>query len=491
MTDQNVSSQPVTNRWVVAIMGTLLQLCLGTVYAWSYFQKPLCETYGWSNTQVAWAFSTAICFLGLAAAWGGINLAKIGPKKLAMGGGFLFGVGYLLGALALHTQSLVLLYVGYGMIGGSGLGLGYVTPVATAAKWFPDKKGFITGMVIMGFGLGALLMSKFFAPILMDYTNKNLVQVFAYLGVIFLILTIPIGSFIVNPPAGYVPAGYTPPPAAVNASGETIEEVIHPTMTYIASGKFLMMWLIFFCNITAGIILIGFQSPLLQDLYIKNYPEYSEVKILREKEKQEKLLSATPIANTTAQGASDTSVVAAQPTAQPMTQEEKDRLANLVKTLAAFGATLIGITSLFNGIGRFFWGGLSDKIGRIQAFRALMGTQVFVFIALVYVNNPWLFGLLFCYILLCYGGGFGTMPSFVLDVYGAKLMATVYGVILTAWSMGGIAGPQVAALIKDKFPANATEYTFYAASAILAIGFLVSLTLSNEKFAIAKPATTA
>jgi len=435
-------------------------MCLGTVYAWSYFQKPLVEAYGWSNAGVAGAFSTAICFLGLAAAWGGMNLAKYGPTKLAMGGGALFGIGYLIGALALNMHSLVLLYIGYGAIGGAGLGLGYVTPVATCAKWFPDKKGFITGMVVMGFGLGALLMSKFFAPMLMEYTGRNVMEVFGYLGVIFLVLTIPIGSFMKNPPAGYVPEGYTPPPLQKSASGHDIEEVIHPTMTYLLSKKFILMWIVFFCNITAGIAIIGFQSPLLQDLYIKGDAQFSSVKELRAKE---------------------------APTA-----EETATLSTLTITLAGFGATLIGITSLFNGLGRFFWGGLSDKVGRVQAFRLLVGSQILVFVALAYVGNPWLFGLLFCYILLCYGGGFGTMPSFVLDVFGAKMMPTVYGVILTAWSAAGIVGPQFVGIIKDKFPAMASTYTFYAAAGILLIGFIFTFLIGNDKFELeSEPAKAA
>ena len=445
-----MSSEKTHNRWLIAIMGTLLQMCLGTVYAWSYFQKPLVVGFGWSNAAVAGAFSTAICALGLAAAWGGINLAKYGPTKLAMGGGALFGIGYLLGAYALNVHSLVLLYIGYGLIGGSGLGLGYVTPVATCAKWFPDKKGFITGMVVMGFGLGALLMSKIFAPMLMEYTQGNVMMVFAYLGVIFLVLTIPIGSFMKNPPAGYVPEGFTPPPAPVSATGKAMEEVIHPTLTYIMSKKFIIMWLIFFCNITAGIAIIGFQSPLLQDLYISSDAQYGVVRELK--------ALAAPTAEQTAQ------------------------LNDLIKILAGFGATLIGITSLFNGLGRFFWGGLSDKIGRVQAFRLLVGTQILVFVALAYVGNPWIFGLLFCYILLCYGGGFGTMPSFVLDVYGAKMMPTVYGIILTAWSAAGIVGPQFAGIIKDKFPAQASLYTFWAGAGVLAVGLILSFLIGNEKF---------
>jgi len=135
------------NRWLVASMGTLLQLCLGTVYAWSYFQKPTMERFGWSNSQTAWTFSIAIAALGLAAAWGGMNLANYGPRRLARIGSILFSAGYLLGALAFALKSLALLYLGYGIIGGIGLGLSYVTPVATVAKWFPDKKGLGAGMV--------------------------------------------------------------------------------------------------------------------------------------------------------------------------------------------------------------------------------------------------------------------------------------------------------------------------------------------------------
>ena len=152
------------NRWIIALVGVWLQLFLGTVYAWSYFQQPLVDKYGWTNTSVAWTFSLTICCLGLAAAWGGMKVPRYGPRKLAIVGSVLFGLGYLLAAAALQWRSLPLLYFGYGVIGGTGLGLCYVTPVATVAKWFPDKKGLATGLVIMGFGFGALLMSKLIAP---------------------------------------------------------------------------------------------------------------------------------------------------------------------------------------------------------------------------------------------------------------------------------------------------------------------------------------
>jgi OFA family oxalate/formate antiporter-like MFS transporter len=426
-------------RWLIAIMGTCLQICLGTAYAWSFFQKPLSSAFGWSNSLTAWAFSLAICFLGLSAAVGGILMPKIGPKKMAMIGGFLFGLGYIGASFALKMQSAPLLFLTYGVIGGCGLGTGYVTPVATVAKWFPDKKGFATGMVVMGFGLGALFMSKIFAPMLLDYfqfagaadaaaQQAILVKLFLALGVIFLVLTIPIGSFIQNPPAGYLPTGYTPPvvSAAASAAADALK-----SKESILSGRFFIIWLIFFCNITAGIAIIGFQSPLFQDLWSKLNPSLDKM------------------------------------------------------TLAAYGGTLIAVTSIFNGLGRFFWGGMSDKIGRTQTFRIMLGSQILCFVALAYVANPWLFAIVLCYILLCYGGGFGTMPSFISDVFGTKNLAVVYGTVLTAWSAAGIVGPQMVALLKDNFketPAMAAYWTFILGACILTFGFLVTLVSNNKPF---------
>ncbi|MDD3044963.1 MAG: OFA family MFS transporter [Candidatus Delongbacteria bacterium] len=437
------------NRWLIAIMGTVLQMALGTVYAWSYFQKPIMTSFGWSNVTVMWIFSLSICFLGLAAAWGGMNLAKIGPTKLAVAGAVMWGAGWLIGAYAMSIESVVLLYIGYGVIGGIGLGLGYVTPVATAAKWFPDKKGFITGMVVMGFGLGALIMSKFIAPALMGgfnealknipadfYTDGNLtdmatkavlqselISVFMWSGIILFIIAFPAAIVLKNPPAGFVPAGFTPPAKSTASQGHEDNLTVKHCIT---SSKFYRMWIIFFLNIAAGIMFIGLQSPMLQDLLKK-------------------------------------------------TGSTMDAAA-----LAAAGATLVAISSLFNGVGRFFWGGLSDKIGRIQAFRLILGTQLLVFIAMVFVGNAWLFGILVCYVLLCYGGGFGTMPSFVGDIFTAKLMPVVYGIILTAWSIGGIVGPQISAYIKDTYKADAPTYTFVAGAIMLAIGVIIAFTLNNK-----------
>lgn len=415
-----------SGRWVIALVGVLMQIALGTVYAWSFFQKPIMEANHWNNSEVAWAFSLAIFFLGVSAAWGGIKLPVIGPRKLAMMGGLFYSAGHLIAGWALYQQSLVLLYLGYGVVGGIGLGLGYVTPVATAAKWFPDKKGQITGMVVMGFGFGALVMAKIIAPLLMQWTAGNLVQVFCAIGVIMAVITLPSGYFLVNPPAGFLPVGYTPCPETAKKTAATHNESL---MSLILSRQFIIMWVIFFLNITSGIMLIGFQSPLFQDLLKLEYPLDQQ--------------------NTSA----------------------------TIAILASSGATLIAISSIFNGLGRFFWGSMSDKIGRLTVFRIILGTQVLVFSALLVTHSPILFGVLICYILLCYGGGFGTMPSFVLDEFGAAKMSLVYGCILTAWSVSGICGPQIVAYLKDKFaanPENAATYTFAFAAILLVGGLLLT-----------------
>lgn len=281
-------------------------------------------------------------------------------------------------------------------------------------------------MVVMGFGLGALVMSKFIAPIFVNLTHGNMVQVFIYIAFVLMTIGVSAGLCMKNPPAGYVPEGYTPP--VKSAANQDFEDLL-TVKESLLSKKFLGMWLIFFLNISAGIMFIGMQSPMIQDLL--------------------KLKDST------------------------MSTE----------ALAATGATLIAISSLFNGIGRFLWGGVSDKIGRIQVFRLILGSQILVFILMIFTSSPWLFAILVCYVLLCYGGGFGAMPSYVLDVFHAKLMPVVYGVILTAWSMGGIVGPQVAAFIRDFYiqtPELIGPRTYMTGAILLGLGLGVSLMLTNK-----------
>jgi OFA family oxalate/formate antiporter-like MFS transporter len=407
-------------RWLIAAMGTVLMLCLGTVYAWSYFQALLVAKdsgFGWTNSQAAWIFALAIFFLGVSAAAAGPRLQKVGPRRMATLGGLAFSLGYAIAGLALSMHSLVLLYLGYGLLGGIGLGLGYVTPVTTVAKWFPDRKGLATGMVIMGFGLGALFMSKILAPQLLGLFAGNLSPMFYSLAGIFIVLTLVPASFMVNPPA----ATETTAPKTATAAAVDLT-----ARQAILSGRFALMWLVFFCNITAGIAIISFQSPLLQDLWRKV----------------------------------DGSLAPA--------------------TLAAWGATLIAVSSLFNGAGRFLWGAVSDRIGRSWTFRVMLATEIAVFVGLMLSRSPWVFGILVCWVLLCYGGGFGTMPAFIGDVFGPKLMAAVYGAVLTAWGVAGVVGPQIVAVLKDRVSDRASTLSFAIGAGLLGLGFLLSLLLSDR-----------
>ncbi len=394
---------PASLRWPVAIAGTALQLCLGTVYAWSYFQKPIMAAHGWSNESVTWIFSLAICCLGLAAAWGGWRLkqGRLSPRFLAVTGGVLFGLGHFVAAAALARGQWGLLLFGYGVLGGTGLGLCYVVPVATAAKWFPDKKGFITGMVVMGFGFGALLMSKVLAPLAWQVFSGDLALIFAAMGVVFVIFAPLAGWWMVNPPES---------DAAVGAKTGDVP---------VAWGRFAVLWLLFFCNIFVGISIISFQSPLLQDLLRRHSPGIS------------------------------------------------------AEELAGAGATLIAVGAIFNGLGRFFWGSISDRIGQSAAFSMMFGLQIVAFLVLPYLGSPWFFGLVVCLILLCYGGGFGVVPSYVQQLFGEKPMAMLYGIALTAWSAAGIAGPKFMAWLRDHYSSETASRSAFAVSALLMVVGLV------------------
>lgn len=399
-------------KWLIAIIGTFIQLFLGTVYAWSFFQTPITEFTGWSNTQTARAFSLSIFMLGITAAWAGSKMKILGPRKPAMFGGLFYALGYLISGFALSQQSLVLLYLGFGLIGGIGLGLAYVTPVATVSSWFTEKQGLATGMVVMGFGLGALLMSKILAPLFLEISGNNLSSTFYYIGIIMIVAIPTLASFL------KLPESEKPAKQAQEKTSIT---------RYIKKRPFIIVWTIFAINIVSGMVFISFQSPLLQDLLKLQMP------------------SDTDFSNP-----------------------------DIIATLATSGATLIAISSIFNGLGRFVWGSISDKIGRIQTFRVLLALQSVIFLLLIFVRNPLIFSVMVCIVLLCYGGGFGVLPSLTKDMYGEKLMSSLYGALLTAWGVGGIIGPQIVAFMKDNYADKAGLYAFIIGEGLLATGLFIS-----------------
>ena len=422
-----VQLPPSLSRMLAVTVCTVLQLCFGTVYAWSFFQTLLVRQSGWTFTETAWAFSVAIFSLGVSAAWAGQVLPRLGPRKLALAGSTLFCGGYLIAGFALQMDSVPLFCLGYGVIGGIGIGMGYVTPVATVAKWFPDKKGLATGIVVMGFGVGALLLSKGLAPLLVIQAAGDLPSVFFGLGAIFAVILFPASLLMSNPPPSESAV-----PASAGGAGPAHDEPA-TVGAYLKTGQFALLWTVFFFNIAAGISIVSFQSELLQEVW--------------------------GLAN---------------PSLEPI-------------VLAEYGATLIAVSSVFNGVGRLFWGLLSDRIGRVAVFRILLSTQMIVFGVLMTETNPWVFSVLVCYVLLCFGGGFATMPPFILDMFGARRMSAVYGAVLTAWAAAGIAGPMYVGYLKDTYPDRAVMYCFLIGILMLGGGYLFSYLLNDERIRLKKP----
>lgn len=415
-------------RGVIAALCTTLHLCFGTIYAWSFFQVLFVRHLDWTFTDTAVAFGLAIFSIGVSAAWAGVSLPRLGPRKLAILGSLMFSGGYIVASYALSQNWQALFYIGYSFIGGAGLGMGYVTPVATVTKWYPEHKGLATGIVVMGFGVGAFLLSKLLAPILLVYTGEDLADVFLWLGIIFACILLPSSLFVVDPTTNS------------NVASTLDIDTHYPeedepdyVKRCLRSGSFLVMWIIFFVNIAAGISVISFQSPLLQDVWSLTDP------------------SIEPDA------------------------------------LAAYGATLIAVSSLCNGLGRLLWGILSDVIGRVRVFRILLASQILVFGILMTERDPWIFSFLVCYILLCFGGGFAVIPSFIMDVFGSKKMSSLYGYILTAWSAAGIFGPLYVGYLKDSYPNKVVIYCFLIGVLILSIGFVFSMMLNNDRIHLRKP----
>ena len=386
----------------------------------------LVRDVGWTFSQTAAAFSITIFTLGVSAAVAGQLLPRLGPKVLAVTGSVLFSAGYLLASLALSMDSIWLFYLGYGVVGGAGIGMGYVTPVATAAKWYPDRKGLVTGIVVMGFGVGAFLLSKGLAPFLVVRAAVDLQLVFLWLGIFFACVLIPC-SLVLSDPPQTLTAG---PPRPARSAGRPKTE---PAAPYMRTTQFAIMWIVFFFNIAAGISVISFQSELLQEVW----------------------------------GLDDPTIAPAK--------------------LAEYGATLIAVSSLCNGVGRLFWGLLSDRLGRVSVFRILLASQMVVFGVLMTENNPWIFSVLVCYVLLCFGGGFATMPSFILDVFGSRNMSKIYGTILTAWSAAGIIGPMYVGYLKDTYPDRAVMYCFLIGILMLGAGYVFSYLLDDSRVRLGRP----
>jgi MFS transporter, OFA family, oxalate/formate antiporter len=376
-------------RWWIAGAAVVMQLCLGSVYAWSVFKKPLMETHNWPEVGVQVTFMILMATIGLSAAFGGGLVDKKGPRFVATVGAILFGVGTVIAGYADQMGSIVLLYLGFGLIAGLGNGFGYVTPIATLIRWFPDKRGLVTGLAVMGFGLGAFFIGQI-APLMI--IAMGVAKTWYIFGAVFFVLCLGAAQMYKNPPKGWLPKGFTPAKGAASAAESFTAPEAHKKV------QWWMLWAMLFLNVSAGLGLISQLSPMAQEVLKKTMTETDPVK--------------------------------------------------LAAALAVAGGSILAIASIFNGLGRLFWAWISDAIGRKTVFMIMFATQAVLYILLPKVGGSVLFTVIACYLLACYGGGFATMPAFCADCFGPAYIGRVYGFMLTAWATAGIIGPWVFAQFK-------------------------------------------
>jgi len=364
------------NRWLIAVAGIFMQLALGAVYAWSVFRIPLTKAHGWTIPQVTLVFQVTIFIVGFAAFAGGLWMRRSGPRPVAFTAAVLYGAGTVLAGL---SGSLNMLYLTYGVIAGIGLGFGYIIPIATLVKWFPDKRGLITGVAVAGFGSGSLVTAPVANSLI---ASVGVGRTFEILGCGYFVVVFLCAFWMRNPPAGYTPPGYQAQ-AGASAGRAKRDFSLHEALS---TWQWYALWLTLFLNTTAGIAIISQASPMAQEI----------------------------------SGVS-----------------------------AATAAGLVGLISIANGAGRFIWAWLSDAIGRRMVFLIMFLLQAAFFYLLASAHDFGRLTLFACLILLCYGGGFGTMPAFAADYFGPGQVAPIYGMMLTAWGFAAAFGPTLIASVRQ------------------------------------------
>ncbi len=422
------------NRWLIPPAALAVHLCIGQAYAFSVFNEPLTRVMGisqsapddWKLTTLGWIYSLAIVFLGLSAAFGGKWLEKVGPRRTMFTAACCFGGGFILSAIGVHTHQIWLLYLGYGVIGGCGLGLGYVSPVSTLIKWFPDRRGMATGMAIMGFGGGAMIGAPL-GVMLMKYfqteTSVGVMEAFVVMGVLYFISMV-IGSLAIRiPPPDWKPEGWTPP---VEAKKMVTKRHVHIDQA-LRTPQFYLLWAILCLNVTAGIGILGQASVMIQEMFKG---------------------AITPEA----------------------------------------AAGFVGLLSLFNMGGRFVWSSASDYLGRQNTYFLFFALGTFLYSMLPTLSgegNVVLFIAASAVILSMYGGGFATIPAYLADIFGTKYVGGIHGRLLTAWATAGVLGPVLVNYIREYqiehgvAKADAYTTTLYIMAALLMVGFLCNLLMKE------------
>jgi MFS family permease len=455
------------NRWLVPPAALAIHLCIGMAYGFSVFWLPLSSAIGvskavacpadsglmtalftttcdWKVADLGWMFTLFFVLLGSSAAlWGGW-LERAGPRKAGVVAAFFWLGGLLLGALGVYLHQLWLLWLGPGVIGGIGLGLGYISPVSTLIKWFPDKRGMATGMAIMGFGGGAMIGSPL-AAMLMNYfkspTSVGVWQTLAVLGLVYFVYMLG-GAFGYRvPPAGWRPQGWTAPTSSKKmiASGNVhLDDALK-------TPQFWLIWAVLMLNVSAGIGVIGMASPMLQEIFGG-------------------ALIGKP-------GVGFAALDAGQKA-----------------SIAVIAAGFAGFLSLFNIVGRIVWASLSDHLGRKATYFVFFGLGIALYAAtptLGHMGSKTLFVLAFGVILSMYGGGFATVPAYLADIFGTQFVGAIHGRLLTAWSTAGIVGPVVVNYIREfNKAAGVPADRLYDVTLYILAGFLVLGLICN---ALVKP----
>ena len=442
---------PGYNRWLVPPAALAIHLSIGQAYAFSVFNLPLSKSLGittsapgdWSLSTIGWVFSAAIVMLGLSAALFGAWLERAGPRKAMFASACCFALGFFVGSLGVSTHQFWLLLLGYGVIGGTGLGLGYISPVSTLIKWFPDRPGMATGLAIMGFGGGAMIASPLSVALMNHFkstTSTGVAPTFITLGVLYLVFMM-FGVFTVRVPA----AGWTPVAAAGGLSAVPAQPGSVSTMTAawaaarpatrrpsvpdvavsdaVRTPQFWLLWVMLLVNVTAGIAVLSQASPMIQEMF-------------------------------------------------------PGRIG------AEAAAAFVGLLSLANLLGRFFWASFSDRIGRRATFATFFTLGAILYALVPTLGRSGIVALFVgaCVIILSmYGGGFATIPAYLRDLFGTGQVGAIHGRLLTAWSTAGVLGPVLVNYVRDYRlahgvpKAEAYSTTMYVMVVLLLVGFVASL----------------
>ncbi len=417
---------PGYSRWLIPPAALCVHLCIGQAYAFSVFNLPMTKLIGisqsapddWKLTELGWIFSIAIFFLGASAAVFGRWVEEGGPRRAMFTSALCWAGGFFVSAIGVCLHSLWIVYLGYGVLGGIGLGLGYISPVSTLIRWFPDRPGMATGMAIMGFGGGAFiasplsvwLMGQFSTP-----THIGVAETFAVMGLIYLCFMM-VGAAIVRlPPPGWSPAGFVMPRESrlVTTRNVFVYEALK-------TPQFWLIWWVLCLNVTAGIGVLGQASAMSQEMFHGH-----------------------------------------------------------ITAIAASG--FVGLFSLFNMLGRFFWSSSSDYLGRKNTYFVFFALGTILYALVPHsgeIGSVALFVFCYAVIFSMYGGGFATVPAYLRDIFGTRYVGAIHGLLLTAWSMAGIFGPVLVNYIREYnithgvAPAQAYNITMYVMAVLLVIGFI-------------------